>query len=141
MNAATRERELQGIPLKQGVVEMLEQVGGLGLPLVVVTSSRQSRAIFKLSHCRLSGHFRSLVALEDVERPKPAPEPYLAAARTLDIRPARMLVFEDSEAGVASARAAGATVVQVPDILPAGGLAHFTAPSLMEGARMAGLFR
>jgi beta-phosphoglucomutase len=53
----------------------------------------------------------TIVFGEDVARHKPDPELYLlAAARLGSVRP---LVVEDSEAGVASARAAGFDVIQV----------------------------
>jgi HAD superfamily hydrolase (TIGR01509 family) len=50
---------------------------------------------------------------EDVERHKPAPDPYLLAARLLGIR--RALVVEDSAAGMESARAAGFDAVRITD--------------------------
>jgi sugar-phosphatase len=50
------------------------------------------------------------VTSDQVERGKPAPDPYLLAARRLGVDPGRCLVFEDAPAGVAAARAAGMTV-------------------------------
>lgn len=54
-----------------------------------------------------------LVTADDVERGKPAPDPYLRAAERLRIPPSRCVVIEDAPAGVASARAAGARVIAV----------------------------
>jgi sugar-phosphatase len=51
-----------------------------------------------------------LVTSDDVDHGKPAPDPYLLAARRLGVDPARCLVFEDAPAGIAAARAAGMTV-------------------------------
>jgi sugar-phosphatase len=48
-----------------------------------------------------------LVAAEDVERGKPAPDPFLLGARKLGVAPADCLVFEDTLAGLQSAEAAG----------------------------------
>lgn len=48
-----------------------------------------------------------LVAAEDVERGKPAPDPFLLGARKLGVAPADCLVFEDTLAGLRSAAAAG----------------------------------
>jgi beta-phosphoglucomutase len=52
---------------------------------------------------------RGIVSSDDVARGKPHPEGYLKAVRELldDVDPAEVLVFEDTEAGIASARAAG----------------------------------
>jgi HAD superfamily hydrolase (TIGR01509 family) len=46
-----------------------------------------------------------------VENPKPAPDVYLAASRTLRVAPAHCLVVEDSVTGVTAARAAGMAVL------------------------------
>jgi sugar-phosphatase len=48
-----------------------------------------------------------LVAAEDVERGKPAPDPFLLGARRLGVAPDACLVFEDTLAGLQSAAAAG----------------------------------
>ncbi|MFI8188894.1 HAD-IA family hydrolase [Streptomyces sp. NPDC085946] len=54
---------------------------------------------------------KTLVAADDVTRGKPDPEPYLLAARTLGVDPARCVVFEDAPAGLAAGRAAGMATV------------------------------
>ncbi len=54
-----------------------------------------------------------LVTADQVERGKPAPEPYLLAAERLGVDPTRCLVVEDAPSGLASARAAGCTTLAV----------------------------
>jgi sugar-phosphatase len=54
-----------------------------------------------------------LVTADDVQRGKPAPDPYLLAAERLGVAPADCLVIEDAPAGVEAAKAAGAKVVAV----------------------------
>jgi len=54
-----------------------------------------------------------LVAAEDVERGKPAPDPFLLGARKLGVPPDDCLVFEDTLAGLQSARAAGMASIVV----------------------------
>jgi sugar-phosphatase len=54
-----------------------------------------------------------LVAAEDVERGKPAPDPFLLGARKLGVLPADCLVFEDTLAGLKSAAAAGMASIVV----------------------------
>lgn len=57
-------------------------------------------------------HFGDRVFTGDqVTQPKPAPDVYLLAARTLGVPPARCLVVEDSVAGALAAHAAGMTVL------------------------------
>jgi HAD superfamily hydrolase (TIGR01509 family) len=134
------ERFAEGIPLKAGAVEILERIAAANIPLALATSSRRGPAEDKLRMAGLARHFRTVVTFDDVAAPKPAPDAYLLAAERLGADPARTLAFEDSETGARAAHAAGMTVVQVPDLHPTRGAhAHHVAPSLLEGAAMAGL--
>jgi len=54
-----------------------------------------------------------VVTAEDVERGKPFPDPYLAAAARLGVDPADVVVFEDADAGIQSGLAAGMRVIVV----------------------------
>jgi len=58
-----------------------------------------------------------IVTVDDVERPKPHPDCYLAAAERLGVAPQECLVFEDAPAGLASARAAGMRSIAVATTL------------------------
>jgi beta-phosphoglucomutase len=64
-----------------------------------------------------------IVAADHVTDGKPHPEGYLLAARALGVEPADVLAFEDTEAGVASAKAAGMCVVGITRTLGAERLA------------------
>jgi len=134
---AVRRRHAEGLPLKAGAHEVLVAIT---LPKALATSSTRVQADRKLALTGLGRHFAHVVTFDDVTAPKPAPEPYLLAAKLLGADPARCLAFEDSETGARSAHAAGMTVVQVPDILPATGTyAHHVAPDLLAAARKFGL--
>ena len=127
----------QGVPLKPGALDLLAQIT---LPRALCTSSQRASARRKLALAGLADTFAQVVTREDVTAPKPHPEPYLLMASLLGVAPARCLVFEDSETGAQAAMEAGCVVVQVPDLLPTEGrFAHHVAPSLIEGARLAGL--
>jgi sugar-phosphatase len=54
-----------------------------------------------------------LVTADDVQRGKPAPDPFLEAARRLGVPPERCLVVEDAPAGLEAARAAGCATLAV----------------------------
>jgi|SRR5215211_1505486 len=54
-----------------------------------------------------------LVTADDIVRGKPAPDPYLEAARRLGADPIQCLVVEDAPAGLESARAAGCATLAV----------------------------
>ncbi|HEY5845395.1 MAG TPA: HAD-IA family hydrolase [Microlunatus sp.] len=59
-----------------------------------------------------------LVTADDVQRGKPAPDPYLEAAARLGVDPSRCLVVEDAPAGLASAREAGCLTLAVVTTTP-----------------------
>jgi HAD superfamily hydrolase (TIGR01509 family) len=106
-----------GIPLKPGVVELLDFLADRGLPLAVATSSARKTAERHLSHAGLLDRFTALATRDDVERAKPHPDLYLEAARRLGIAPERCIAFEDSNVGLEAAHAAGAMAFMVPDLL------------------------
>ena len=58
--------------------------------------------------------FDVTVAAGDIERTKPFPDPYLHAAKLLDVDITQCLIFEDSPTGISAAVASGAFVVAVP---------------------------
>src|SRR5207248_11216278 len=68
---------------------------------------------FILKGAGLASRFDVIVDGHQVERPKPFPEIYLRAASLLGVAPGNCIIFEDSPAGVAAARASGALVVGV----------------------------
>jgi HAD superfamily hydrolase (TIGR01509 family) len=81
--------------------------------LAVVTSSARSEVEPVLIAGNLRQFFQILVCGDDPVTPKPAPDPYLLAARLLQAN--QPLVVEDTDMGVASAQAAGFDVVRVTD--------------------------
>ena len=59
-----------------------------------------------------------MITGEDVQRGKPDPQGFLLGAERLGVRIGECLVFEDSPAGVAAAKAAGAEVAIVGGLVP-----------------------
>ena len=81
------------------------------VPVAIVSASARREIEPVLSAAGLSDAFTLIVCHDDVANGKPDPECYLTAARRLGVDPARMLVFEDTEVGIAAAKSAGARVV------------------------------
>jgi beta-phosphoglucomutase len=106
-----RARMMDAPPISRGAADLLPALSGFRLGLV--TSSGRSEVEPILQACGLRGHFEVAVFGEDVSRHKPDPEPYRKAADLLGVT--RALVVEDSEAGLASGRAAGFDVLRIPD--------------------------
>jgi HAD superfamily hydrolase (TIGR01509 family) len=106
------------VPVKAGVVELLDFLAAKGLPLAVATSAARATAERNLGRAGLLDRFTAVATRDDVERTKPAPDLYLEAARRLGVAPERCVAFEDSSVGILAAHAAGMRVVMVIDILP-----------------------
>jgi len=106
------------VPVKPGVVELLDFLRGRALPLAIATSAGRATAERNLGRAGLLDRFSALATRDDVEYPKPAPDLYLEAAKRLGVAPERCVAFEDSSIGVIAAHAAGMRAVMVLDILP-----------------------
>jgi len=95
------------LPALHGLLRALQ----IRYKLAVVSSSARSEIEPPLIAGRLRDFFAVVVAGGDAARHKPAPDPYLLAARRLGAT--CPLVVEDSPAGIASGRAAGFEVLAV----------------------------
>jgi beta-phosphoglucomutase len=80
--------------------------------LAVVSTSARVEVEPALEAGEIRSYFEVVVTGENTGRHKPAPDPYLLAARL--VRARRPLVVEDSGPGIASGRAAGFEVLAVP---------------------------
>lgn len=86
---------------------------GMGVPIAIASSSPRARLDRTLAALGLAATFAVTVAGDEVPRGKPAPDLFLAAAAGLGAAPASCLAVEDSEVGVASAKAAGMRTIAV----------------------------
>ena len=100
-----------GIRAISGVLDFIRQSRDLGIPCAVGSSAPRANVDLCLQALGLTQAFQAAVSGEDVERGKPAPDIFLAAAAALGVRPADCVVFEDAPAGIAAAHAAGMRVV------------------------------
>lgn len=95
-----------------GVAALLAEVRASGLPTGLVSSS--SRPLMTAVLGAIGEHwFDVTVSANDVDQHKPHPLPYVATAQLLGVDPAWCIAIEDSPPGVASALAAGTSVVAV----------------------------
>jgi HAD superfamily hydrolase (TIGR01509 family) len=109
------EEAAGGVPPRPGALELLAAVRRAGLPVGLASNSAREFVEHVLSAAGLlNGQFDVVITAEDVDRPKPAPDLYLAACAALGAAPERAAALEDSPTGVAAALAAGMYVVAVP---------------------------
>jgi beta-phosphoglucomutase len=111
-------------------------------PLIIATGTLRIEAETILARARLRDCFLDIIAAEDVEHGKPAPDGFVAALGRLgfllrarpSITAAECLVIEDTVAGIESARRAGMIVLGIGQTAPASrlGLADLVRPSLRE---------
>ncbi len=108
--------------LLPGIKDLITAVKTAGLKTAVASSSRNTRHILdKLGVYRL---FDAVTDSNTIARAKPAPDLFLHAASLLMVNPGQTVVIEDSEAGIAAARAAGMLVIGI------GAAKHLTTADL-----------
>ena len=124
------------IPFLPGGCELVRALHAAGVPLAIASGSRRYEIETMLGARQLLGVFEGIVSSDDVVNFKPHPEPYLRARSILGAAdsPEGIVAFEDSKAGMASARAAGLRVIGVAGFGPRVGLglAHRVVDSLTE---------
>lgn len=104
-----RRLDEHGVDVYPGSITYLHAVRAAGLPVAVVTASANAEAVLRaveltdLVEIRIDG----IVAGREGLAGKPAPDTFLAAARSLGVEPAHGVVFEDALSGVAAGRAGG----------------------------------
>jgi len=106
-----RRRALENPPIPPTTIELLKSLPDY--KLAVVTSTSRSEVEPILDRAGVKSCFATIVCGEDVQHPKPAPDPYLLAGARLGVM--RALVVEDSEAGLDSGREAGFDVLRITD--------------------------
>jgi HAD superfamily hydrolase (TIGR01509 family) len=105
------------IPWRPGAQELLAELRALDIPCALVTMSWRLLAD-AVADALPAGTFAAVVTGDEVDRPKPYPDPYLRAAALLGVEPSRCVAIEDSPTGVGSALAAGVPVLAVEHLVP-----------------------
>ena len=96
-----------------GMLDVLGQLKQEGRRLGIVTAKRDSTVELAFAVLPLRDYFETVVAAEDSQRHKPAPDPVLLALDRLDATPAEAAYVGDSPFDVAAAKAAGVFAVAV----------------------------
>lgn len=107
--------EKRGVPLKPGVIELLDYLKQNDIGVALATATRMERTLENMERTGLGHYFDVLVTGDMVEHGKPHPETFLTAAERLGVSPADCMGVEDSFNGIRAIRAAGMFTVMVPD--------------------------
>lgn len=108
------ESDLRPVP---AVIEIARANRGR-LPMAVATGSTEPSARASLRAIGVEDWFGTVVSSRGLCPPKPAPDVFLIAAERIGVPAAACVAFEDGEAGLQAARAAGMHVVDVRPWLP-----------------------
>jgi HAD superfamily hydrolase (TIGR01509 family) len=126
------------VPWRPGARELLDELGELGVPSLLVTMSWRRLAATVVRNLP-EGAFTALVTGDEVGHGKPHPEPYLAAAALIGAEPADCVALEDSPAGVRSATAAGVPTLAIPHVVPVPPIPGAVHIDSLDGVRAADL--
>jgi HAD superfamily hydrolase (TIGR01509 family) len=107
------ERYARELPLMPGAVTVVRDLAGRW-PLGLASSSPPVLIDAFLDAAALRSCFKVAMSTEQVGAGKPAPDIYLAVARSLGVAPEQSAAVEDSSNGLRSAAAAGMRVIAIP---------------------------
>ena len=107
---AVEAADLEGLKPVAGAREAIDRCARLQIPWAIVTSGTLPMATNRLDICGFPKP-EVFVTVEQTERGKPAPDPFLRAAMLLKVAPAKCTVFEDSPPGIHAAKAANMWVI------------------------------
>jgi beta-phosphoglucomutase len=104
--AAFRRRALDLKPL-DGLLDLLDWAEARSIRIALVTNAPVLNATHMLDVLGIAERFSVKITIEEVERGKPDPLPYLTALERLGLGPEEAVAFEDSPSGMRAAKGAG----------------------------------
>lgn len=116
------------------IVDTLRSLKARKIKLAVASSSKNAKTILEKTH--LAEYFDAVVDGNDISRSKPDPEVFCLAAKAVGAAPKHCLAIDDAEAGIKSARAAGAVSVGIGNSAERG-LGEYNIASLGEVVEIA----
>lgn len=108
-----------GLPIKEGVRELLDYLKNRGIPTAVASSTRLEAVASELRQAGLYGYFKVVMGGDQLKRSKPEPDIYLMTCDKMGVSPQLAYAIEDSYNGIRSSYSAGMKPIMVPDMLPA----------------------
>jgi len=105
--------EAQGIELLPGVATWIQRFQAAGWKQAVASSAPPENVAAIAHVLHLNGTFEAMISGADVQRGKPEPDIFLAAAQHLNVKPQQCLVIEDATTGIEAAHRAGMKAIGV----------------------------
>lgn len=108
--------EKEGVPLKKGLISLLEYLKAHHYKTIVATSSNRDRVDNILQSADIEKYFDDSICGDEVTKGKPNPEVFLKSCQKLGVNVDEAIVLEDSEAGIQASHAANIKVICIPDM-------------------------
>ena len=105
----------EGIPLKEGCLEILDFLRKQGIKIAIATSTHKDVSLRNLTNLGLTDKYDALVTGDMVSNGKPAPDIFLEAGRLIGADPAETIVVGDSSFDMIGGHRAGMRPVMVID--------------------------
>jgi HAD superfamily hydrolase (TIGR01509 family) len=109
--------EENGVPIKEGLYELLDFLCKYEIKKAVATSSNREVAFKLLEMTGIDHKFEYVLCGDEIEKSKPDPGIFLRVAEKLNCHVERCIVLEDSEMGVLAAHRAGMRAIMIPDMV------------------------
>lgn len=103
------------VPMKEGASEFIRECRKRGILLGIATSNSRELVENIIAVHGMKNDFACIMTGCDVEHGKPAPDIYLAVAKSLNVEPGDCLVFEDIIPGILAGKRAGMEVCAIED--------------------------
>ena len=110
--------EKNGVPIKYGLVELINYLKDNKIKIIVATSSYRKLANYLLSKANIINDVNFLVCGDDINKSKPAPDIFLKALDISNTKSYDAVVLEDSAMGIIAANRANIKAIAIPDIFP-----------------------
>lgn len=101
-----------------GVEDFLKRMQGRGYRMCVASGNKLESIEYLLDAIHVRTFFEFIVTNKDAEKPKPAPDIFLAAAKKFGFEPEECVVFEDAVNGITAAESAEMTSIAIASRIP-----------------------
>ncbi len=105
-----------GVPIKKGLLELLDYLDEKSIKKGIATSSNQKEVLDLIKRANLLNRYDTIICGDMIKKGKPEPDIFLAVAKELGVEAENCMVLEDSPNGILGAFRAGMTPVMIPDL-------------------------
>ncbi|GAI10724.1 unnamed protein product [marine sediment metagenome] len=106
----------KGVPLKEGLYELLEYIKEKQLKIALATSTNRNKTEILLNLSNTKKYFDIITCGNEIINGKPDPEIFLKTSQKINCQSINCIVLEDSENGIIAAYRAGMLPIMIPDI-------------------------